>query len=133
MKIDLNTNIYLVFKPAPGTKKKSDVFNGKPIELVHFLEKVRAGLDIYNIHCMYTSKEEAEKEAKGLSPFQESEEARFKKFVTELSELSTKYGIAIKSTGGVYFFDIPIPIMYSDDHTSGDLEVTWYEDYHELQ
>lgn len=131
MKIDLHTDIYLVFKPGPDTEEEEDLFDGKPIDLGHFLEKVQAGLDIYNIHGMYTSKEEAVKEVKKIFGFQESEEVRFKKFVKGLTELSTKHGIAIQSTGGVYFFDRPIPINYSDDHTSGDLEAYWDERFWE--
>lgn len=50
----------------------------------------------------------------------------FKKFVKELAELSKKYGVAIKSIGGVTIGEIK-DISYSDDETSGDLEyrVIW--------
>ena len=37
-----------------------------------------------------------------------------------LAKLSKKYGVAIKSTGGVIFGDI-LEIEYSNDETSGDL------------
>ena len=49
-----------------------------------------------------------------------TEEERFQKFTQELAKLSKKYGVAIKSTGGVIFGDI-LEIEYSSDETSGDL------------
>ena len=57
-----------------------------------------------------------------------SPQERFRKFTRELSLLSSKYGIAIDSTGGVYLLDGPAKIIYSDDHTSGDLEAFWGEE-----
>lgn len=49
---------------------------------------------------------------------------RFKKFTAELAILSLKYGIVVRSAGGIAIFDEGelIAIEYSDDHTSGDLD-----------
>jgi hypothetical protein len=49
-----------------------------------------------------------------------TEEVRFQKFAKELAELSKKYGVAIKSVGGVLIGEIK-EIVYSNDETSGDL------------
>ena len=49
----------------------------------------------------------------------------FKLFTKELSELSQKYGVAIRSVGGIEIYDDPRDlqgIQYSSDWTSGDLE-----------
>jgi hypothetical protein len=45
---------------------------------------------------------------------------RFEKFTKELAKLSKKYGVAIKSIGGVEIGEIT-EIEYSNDETSGDL------------
>ncbi|MCL2071173.1 MAG: hypothetical protein FWH07_02945 [Oscillospiraceae bacterium] len=51
-----------------------------------------------------------------------SNETRFADFVRELTELSIKHKIAIKSIGGVHIYDCDISdIVYSNDSTSGDL------------
>ena len=52
--------------------------------------------------------------------------SRFQVFIKQLGHLSSKYGIAVRSVGGVYFFDGPIRIRYSDDHTSGNLDPLWF-------
>ena len=49
-----------------------------------------------------------------------TDQERFEKFTQELAKLSKKYGVAIKSIGGVSFGDI-LEVEYSNDHTSGDL------------
>lgn len=48
---------------------------------------------------------------------------RFKNFVSELTELSLKYGITIQSVGGITIFEEGElkQVEYSDDYTSGDL------------
>ncbi len=50
----------------------------------------------------------------------EKEIKNFEKFRNELTRISKKYGIALKSIGGVMVGDIK-EIECSDDHTSGDL------------
>lgn len=59
----------------------------------------------------------------------DKEEKNFQKFRTELTKISKKYGVAIKSIGGVVIGEIA-DIEYSDDHTSGDLypvNIKWVE------
>lgn len=55
------------------------------------------------------------------------DKSRFQAFTKQLGHLSSKYGIAVRSVGGVYFFEGPIKIKYSDDHTSGNLDPLWIE------
>jgi len=51
-----------------------------------------------------------------------TDEARFTEFVKELTALSIKHKIAIRAIGGVRIYEDDISdIVYSDDHTSGDL------------
>jgi hypothetical protein len=57
--------------------------------------------------------------------FQE-EQTRFEKFTSELAKLSTKYGVALDITGGVYIYEPEVckdivSISYSDDSSSGDM------------
>ena len=49
-----------------------------------------------------------------------TEQERFEKFTQELAKLSKKYGVVIKSIGGVSFGDI-LDIEYSNDSSSSDL------------
>jgi len=53
------------------------------------------------------------------------QEENFQKFIEELTELSKKYNIAIKSTGGVIIYspdeDLS-DIVYTNDSSSGDLD-----------
>jgi hypothetical protein len=51
------------------------------------------------------------------------EESNFLKFVAELEKLSVKYGVAVKSVGGVVTGDLK-SIRYSRDWSSGDLLYT---------
>ena len=125
MKIDIN-KLYVVHKPTEHSEK-ADVFGGRPYSLEDLFSQVRGGLMADMVHGIYTTEEEAEKEAKMILGFKQNEETRFRKFTQELGKLSSKYGIAIHSTGGVYFFDKPLQITYRDDHTSGDLDVSWDE------
>ena len=51
-------------------------------------------------------------------------EANYDKFITELTKLSRKYGVAIQSVGGVILADDPGEfgnVTYFADITSGDL------------
>ncbi len=51
-------------------------------------------------------------------------EANYNQFITELTALTRKYGVAIKSVGGVYLADDPSEftnVRYDADITSGDL------------
>ncbi len=62
-----------------------------------------------------------------------NEQQRFEKFTQELAKLSKKYGVAIKSIGGVMIGEIA-DIEYSNDETSGDLYpeiLMWQEDVEE--
>lgn len=64
----------------------------------------------------------------------EKEIRNFKKFRNELTKLSLKYGVALKSIGGVMIGEIS-DIEYSDDYTSGDLYpeiLRWDEDAEEM-
>jgi hypothetical protein len=52
------------------------------------------------------------------------EQQRFAAFVKELTELSKKHGIVIKSTGGIYISNDPKEVeglVYTDDASSCDL------------
>ncbi len=63
-----------------------------------------------------------------------TEQQRFEKFTKELAKLSKKYGVAIKSIGGVMIGEIQ-DIEYSSDETSGDLYpviLRWTEDIEEM-
>ena len=54
-----------------------------------------------------------------------TEQERFERFVTELTALSRKHGVAIMSMGGVFILDgedAAKSITYSCDASSGDLE-----------
>jgi len=64
----------------------------------------------------------------------EKETRNFEKFRTELARISKKYGVAIKSIGGVMIGEIA-DIEYSNDPTSGDLYpeiLMWTEDTEEV-
>ena len=54
-----------------------------------------------------------------------SDQERFKAFTKELAQLSLKYGITIKSIGGVEIYNKYdgelTSATYSEDYTSGDL------------
>ena len=126
MKIDLD-KLYVVYKPTESSEE-ADVFDGQPETLESLFNQVKGGLTIDMIHGIYTQPDEAKKEAKKIWGNQQSEETRFLEFTKALAKLSSKYGIAIQSTGGVYFFDQPVQVTYSDDHTSGDLEPHWEDE-----
>jgi hypothetical protein len=52
-----------------------------------------------------------------------TKQERLDKFTSKLAEISSKYGITIKSIGGVEIYeeDELDFVEYSKDHTSGDL------------
>lgn len=52
--------------------------------------------------------------------YEKKYEKNYLSFIKELEKLSKKYGVAIKSIGGVEVGDIK-SISYSDDMSSGDL------------
>ena len=57
---------------------------------------------------------------------EQSNKERFAKFTEELAELSKKYNVVIRSTGGVTILDKEDKIEsleYSSDATSGELDV----------
>lgn len=131
MKIDLN-KLYVVYKPTEHSEMV-DVFENRPNSLEDLFSQVRGGLTFDKVHAIYTTKDGAKREAEKVfaekpQGGEESERTRFSKFTKELAKLSSKYGIAIQSTGGVYYFDKPIRITYRDDPTSGDLDPSWDED-----
>lgn len=60
----------------------------------------------------------------------DKEVKNFKKFTAELGELSKKYGVVLRCTGGVSIGEVA-SIEYSQDETSGDLYpevIRWQED-----
>ena len=64
----------------------------------------------------------------------DKEKRNFEKFRAELTKISQKYGVAIKSIGGVSIGEIA-DIEYSNDPESGDLYpeiLMWQEDVEEL-
>lgn len=57
-------------------------------------------------------------------------EARYDRFVAELTTLTRKYGVAIQSVGGVHIADDPkdfAGVRYIADISSGDLLIDWPE------
>lgn len=61
------------------------------------------------------------------------EKRNFKKFRAELTRISLKYGVAVKSIGNLMIGEIA-DIKYSDDPESGDLYpeiLMWAEDLEE--
>lgn len=133
MKIDLN-KLYVVYKPTKSSEMV-DVFDGRPDSLEGLFNQVRGGLTFDMVHAIYTSKDGAKKEAEKIfadraevAENKKSVKNRFQQFTKDLAKLSSKYGIAIQSTGGVYFFDNPVRVTYRDDHTSGDLDPHWEEE-----
>lgn len=58
--------------------------------------------------------------------YSKQEIANFNKFVAELEKLSMKYGVAVKSVGGVDIGEFK-SVRYSRDYTSGDLipRIVW--------
>jgi len=58
----------------------------------------------------------------------DTREKRFSKFMSELANLCLKYGVDLRSSGGVYILSDDEmkkidKVTYSDDYTSGDLKV----------
>ena len=64
MKINL-TKLYIVYKLTRKFPKAEDVFDGKPYTLKGLIDQARkgGGLRIHQVHGIYTTKSEAEKEA----------------------------------------------------------------------
>ncbi len=58
-------------------------------------------------------------------PFSLPTKQRFTKFVEALAEISTKYGVIVRSTGGITILSEKRKIGYSKDHTSGDLNAVF--------
>ena len=61
MKINLN-KLYIVHKPTEYSAKV-DVFDGKPDTLASLFRQILGGLRITQVHAIYTTKREAQKEA----------------------------------------------------------------------
>lgn len=125
-------NFFIVYKPT-FESEMMDIFSGKATTLESLYNQFHGGLKPEMIHGIYTTKAEASSEADLLykellktrnedDPFSLPRKQRFTKFVEALGELSTKYGVAIHSTGGVCILKEKQKISYSKDHTSGDLE-----------
>ncbi|UZO81384.1 hypothetical protein NBT05_02665 [Aquimarina sp. ERC-38] len=137
MKINLN-KLYIVYNPGIQSGK-ADVFNGKPTDITGLRYQFYRGLVADQVYGIYTTKASAQKAAdrlrktsphtplEGNKPSKDKKE-RFREFIAGLEELSSKHGIAIQSIGGVLIFEYPIPIIYDEDHTSGDLIPNWEED-----
>ena len=69
-----------------------------------------------------------------MTTLTDKEKRNFEKFRAELTRISKKYGVAIKSIGGLMVGDIA-DIEYNDDPESGDLYpeiLMWQEDVEEL-
>ncbi|GAA5036662.1 hypothetical protein GCM10011506_29980 [Marivirga lumbricoides] len=64
MKLDLN-KLYIVYIPTKNAEKE-DVFDGHPDTLEGLFNQVRGGLKIENIHAIYSTSAEAEKESAKL-------------------------------------------------------------------
>jgi len=54
-----------------------------------------------------------------------NEAERFDEFLTELEKLCVKYGVVLRSAGGVSIYDENdvASVKYIRDHTSGDLDL----------
>jgi hypothetical protein len=124
--------LFVVFKPT-FESEESDIFSGQATTLQSLYNQFIGGLKPDMIHGVYTKIREAEKEADMLykallstrnenDPFTFPMKERFKMFVHALEEISTKYGVAVYSTGGVKILNNKQDIVYSDDHTSGDIQ-----------
>jgi hypothetical protein len=61
MKIDLE-KLYVVYTPTKHSEK-ADVFDGRPDSLAGLFRQVLGGLKIEQVHAIYTTPAEAEKEA----------------------------------------------------------------------
>lgn len=61
MKIDLD-KLYVVYKPSRHSEK-ADVFDGRPDSLAGLFRQVLGGLKIEQVHAIFTTPAEAEKEA----------------------------------------------------------------------
>ncbi|GAA5030780.1 hypothetical protein GCM10011506_22120 [Marivirga lumbricoides] len=61
MKIDLD-KLYVVYQPTRHSEK-ADVFDGRPDTLAGLFRQVLGGLKIEQVHAIYTTPLEAEKEA----------------------------------------------------------------------
>jgi hypothetical protein len=64
MKIDLD-KLYVIYKPTRHSEK-ADVFDGRPDTLAGLFRQVLGGLKIEQVHAIYTTPAEAEKEANHL-------------------------------------------------------------------
>jgi len=64
MKLDLD-KLYVVYKPTKHSEK-ADVFDGRPDTLAGLFRQVLGGLKIEQVHAIYTTPAEAEKEANHL-------------------------------------------------------------------
>lgn len=64
MKIDLD-KLYVVYQPTRHSEK-ADVFDGRPDTLAGLFRQVLDGLKIEQVHAIYTTPAEAEKEANHL-------------------------------------------------------------------
>jgi hypothetical protein len=124
--------LFVVFKPT-FESERADIFNGQPTTMQDLFNQFKGGLTPDLIHAVYTQKREAQKEADMLykqllstrnedDPFTFPKRQRFEKFVRAFEEISTKYGVAIYSTGGVTILNSKQDIVYSDDYTSGDIQ-----------
>jgi hypothetical protein len=124
---------FVVYKPTKDSEK-TDVFDGNPTTLQGLYNQFKGGLTPEMIDAIFTDKQEAQDEAeilevirlsmkKDFDPFNLNIEERFKLFIRAFEELSTKYGIIVTSTGGATILKEKENVLYSEDHTSGDIQL----------
>ncbi len=124
-------NFFIVYKPN-FESEMADIFNGTETTLQSLYNQFNGGLKPEMVHAIFTEKAEAEKEADVLykkclstrnedDPFTLPVKQRFTKFVESIEELSTKFGVIVRSTGGVTILKEKKKIIYTKEHTSGDL------------
>jgi hypothetical protein len=124
---------FVVYKPTKESEKV-DVFNAEPTTLQNLFNQFKGGLKPEMVFGIFTDKQEAQDEANILEvvrlsmrdrfdPFNMNKEKRFKTFIQAFEELSTKFGVIVTSTGGVIILNEREDIHYSDDYTSGDIQL----------
>lgn len=123
--------LFVVYKPT-FESERADIFSGDASTINSLYNQFLGGLKPEMIHGFYIKKSEAEKEAENLyqqllatrkedNPLSFPTKERFKRFIDEFEELSMKYSIVVESIGGVTILSGKKKIIYTTDHTSGDI------------
>jgi len=88
-----------------------------------FTETVSIGENVNCPNCGNLIKDGFDWEDEQEEDRKMTDQERFELFTEELSKLSNKYGITIRSSGGVRIFAEGelLEVRYSNDYTSGDL------------